>query len=376
MSRPHVFSLFLSPLLLYFLIKKSPWLVFLSCFLISFIHASLFWISFVVFGVFFIFDFFKNRKISWFEIAGLFFGSLFGLLLRPHPFGGLKLVYIQLVDLIFAKNAGVPLKFGRELLPLSSADIFFQFLPLFFLFLFFIFFFFWSSRRGYFSEVSSGKKIAVLSFLSLSLIFFFLSLFVARRSLDFFSVFAVLFVALVFSLTFEKIDFPSKKIIIFSLLSAFFLIAAGRSVYVFSLFVKNSEPADKFKEISLWLKDNSKEGDIVFHSYWDNFPNLFFWNRKNYYISGMDPIFSYSFNENLYWENYFIAYRGEPFTCGYIRCTEEMIKDVHSALKNDFRASYLVLEYRRSPNFIKNVEKLNGFEKVFSTDKEVIYKIN
>jgi hypothetical protein len=199
---------------------------------------------------------------------------------------------------------------------------------------------------------------------------------VARRSNDFFSVFIVVSAALGFSSSFKENWHFSFKASIFSLAFVFLLVFSARSLYVVSLFVENSEPAEKFKEVSLWLKDNSKKGEIVFNSYWDNFPNLFFWNDDNYYIGGMDPIFQYAFSENLFWKNYFIAYRGEPFTCGSIRCTKEMVEDVYPVLKNDFRASYLVLEYRRSPNFIKNIESLSGFEKVFSTDKEVVYKIN
>ena len=38
-------------------------------------------------------------------------------------------------------------------------------------------------------------------------------------------------------------------------------------------------------------------------------------------------------------------------------------------------ASYIILEYRRSPNFIKVADSSPNFEKVFSTPTEVVYKI-
>ncbi|MDD4761701.1 MAG: hypothetical protein PHZ25_01610 [Candidatus Pacebacteria bacterium] len=375
MSRPHTLTLALFALLLLFLSNKSFIKSFFVSFLVSFIHASLFWVSFLIFFIVFLVEIWQEKKIYWLSGLSVFLGSFLGFILRPNPFGSLKLVYIQIVDIIFAKGIGAPLNFGRELLPLTFSDVYFQFLPLFLVFLIVIFFFF-KFIFNRFLEIRMEERIVFLSSFFLSVIFVLLSFFVARRSNDFFSVFIIISAALGFSFFFKKNWQYSLKVILFSLFSFFLLISASRSVYVFSLFIKNSEPADKFKEVSLWLKENTNKGEIVFHSYWDNFPNLFFWNDHNYYISGMDPIFQYSFNESLFWKNYFIAYRGEPFTCGSIRCTKEMVEDVYSVLKNDFHASFFVLEYRRSPNFIKNIENLSGFEKVFSTDKEVVYKIN
>ncbi|MFA5173108.1 MAG: hypothetical protein WC435_01745 [Candidatus Paceibacterota bacterium] len=377
MSRPHTLTLALFALLLLFLSDKSFYKVFFVSFFVSFLHASLFWVSFLIFFIVFLVGIWREKKIYWLGGLSVFLGSSFGFLLRPNPFGSLKLVYIQIIDLFFAKQIGAPLKFGRELLPLTFSDVYFQFLPLFAVSSLVVFFFFKFFFGGdSLDKIKPVEKIVFLSSVFLSAIFFLLSFFVARRSNDFFSVFIVISSALGFSFFFKENWRYYLKIAVFSLASLFLLVSAMRSVYVLSLFIKNSESSDKFKEVSLWLKDNTKEGEIVFNSYWDNFPNLFFWNVHNYYIGGMDPIFQYVFNENLFWKNYFIAYRGEPFTCGSIRCTEEMIEDVYPVLKNDFRASYLVLEYRRSPNFIKNIENLPGFEKVFSTDKEVIYKIN
>ena len=89
----------------------------------------------------------------------------------------------------------------------------------------------------------------------------------------------------------------------------------------------------------------------------------------------MDPIFSYIFDESLYWQNYFIAYTGQPFTCSKIRCTVEEAIDIHYSLANNFGASYIIIEPRRSPNTSKNLKELEGFDLVFLNDTEEIYKI-
>ena len=379
MCRPHIFSFIFSLFLLFSLSSGLFWWSFLFSFFLAFFHVSLFWLSFLVFSVVFIFKLWLSKKIFLSDFFSVFLGSVAGLFLRPNPLGSLKLAYIQIFDLILAKRAGIPLKFGRELLPLSSSDIIFQFLPLAAIFFFSIFLFINLARNEKFFSLAVEEKIFLFSSSFLSFVFLLLSFFVARRSADFLSIFLLLSFSILFSLwlkdVFKKTKNKRFKIIIFSASLIFLLISAARSIYVVSLFEKNSDSPDKFKEISLWLKDNTKPGEIVYNSYWDNFPNLFFWNWQNYYRGGMDPIFQYSFSQDLFWKNYFIAYRGAPYTCGKIRCTESEVEDASLVLKRDFHASYIILEYRRSPNFIKVADSSPNFEKVFSTPTEVVYKI-
>jgi len=372
MSRPHILSLTLSLFIFYFLIKKNRLGIFFSALLLSFFHASLFWLSFFVAFFFFLTSLILKEKINWLDLSFLSLGSLIGIFLRPNPLGSLKLIYVQIVEIILVKKANLPLKFGRELYPIDFSDVYFQFIPLALIFILSSVLLFYL-----FKNLNQSQKISSLSAFLISFFFLLMSFFIARRSLTNFSVFSVLSLSLLSSFYFEKVSLNLKsKIFIYFFLFILLISSLGRSIYVVNLFLKNSDSAEKFKEVSLWLKENSKEGDIVFNSYWDNFPNLFFWNHKNYYRGGMDPIFQYSFNQNLFWKAYFIAYTGQPFTCGYIRCTEDMTEDIYDVLKNNFKASYVIVEKRRSPNLNKNLENLSKFENVFENNEEVLYKIN
>ena len=67
--------------------------------------------------------------------------------------------------------------------------------------------------------------------------------------------------------------------------------------------VNQAEPAAR------WLGANSNPGDVVFNFRWSYFPELFFWNTKNVYTSGMDPIFQYAFDPQLYLSGLKIAAR-------------------------------------------------------------------
>lgn len=64
-------------------------------------------------------------------------------------------------------------------------------------------------------------------------------------------------------------------------------------------------PIDKYADSSKYMADNSQPGDLVVTSDWDDFPPLFFYNSKNYYIAGLDPVFFYRQNPELYaeWAN-------------------------------------------------------------------------
>ena len=79
-----------------------------------------------------------------------------------------------------------------------------------------------------------------------------------------------------------------------------------QTLRIVSGYIKGLPPQDMFKEPATWLKENTNFGDIIFNTRWDNFSFLFFWNQHNHYINGMDPIFEYTFNKNLYIEHYFL----------------------------------------------------------------------
>ena len=56
-----------------------------------------------------------------------------------------------------------------------------------------------------------------------------------------------------------------------------------------------------YKNSASWLAQNSKKGEVVFHSDWDDFPVLFYYDTTNAYIAGLDPTFLYRQNKDRYW---------------------------------------------------------------------------
>ncbi|MEK7500520.1 MAG: hypothetical protein AAB642_00125, partial [Patescibacteria group bacterium] len=124
MTRPHLLSLALAAVLFSLLIRGRLIWIFVVSALLSWFHLSLFWIAVGLAGVVFAVRLIVNRKWLWRGSFAVTAGLLIGWLARPNPFGALKLVYIQVFQLITEKQSGLPLLFGRELFPLSTETLF------------------------------------------------------------------------------------------------------------------------------------------------------------------------------------------------------------------------------------------------------------
>lgn len=117
----------------------------------------------------------------------------------------------------------------------------------------------------------------------------------------------------------------------------------------------------KFQKASEWLKNNSEPGSIVFHSDWDEFPNLFYHNSNNYYIVGLDPTFMYNYNQDLYWQFVNIT-------------TGKQKENLPDILTNDFHAQYVLLEKDHETLDI-NINKFKRLKLVYEDNEAKIYEV-
>ncbi|MDP3799846.1 MAG: hypothetical protein Q8Q90_00275 [bacterium] len=374
MMRPHLLSLGLLLLLFYFLLKKNDKLILVASFFIAWVHLSLSWVSILILGVVLLVQLIIERKLYWPSALYTLVGTFLGWLARPNPLGAIKLAYIQVVELMLQKQQEATLLFGREIFPLAPQTLFQNFLAFMILWFFAILVFvILSKKHPYILE-----NVRMWSFGIMSIIFFVLTLTTARRSHDIWIPFGVIFIALVLSEILKQTrrnNLYYSTILITSLVTLFLTIYTP---YKNNISLKeNAIEPNKFKEAALWLKENSQEKDIVFNVRWSDFPMLFYWNQKNYYIGGMDPIFQYSFSQNLYWKFHYIsADEVTKYTCATPACTKEMLEDTYTVLKNDFKAKYVFLEKQRNPLFYYYLENTpQNYEKKIDTKSEAVYLI-
>lgn len=409
MVRPHMLSLALAILLFSFFIKGKWWQIFLAGLGLAFFHSSFFWVGFLIVFLVFILRYlagilkkdespvtvlprneFAKQMLrgspqaahaSWkfdvFKALSLLGGTATGFFLRPNPFSAVKLLYTQVFQLLFEKSGNLPLLFARELSPLSFSTLSKTSALFLLLWASAIIFLFWTvyKQRRLLRKVFLDQWVVLGSSGLFSLIFFFLSLFVARRSYIWWVSFGGIFIGAFYSyvLVLKERWKETASVI----MAIFLLMMASYTAYQNGIsMARNAMPPERLKEAALWLKDNTKQGEIVFNTHWDNFSALFFWNQNNFYIGGMDPIFQYVYSPSLYWKFHYLS-KDEMVekTCGVYPCEPAFQEDTYAVLVRDFNAKYVLVEKKRNPVFYQFLGLSPKFEKKFENSKEAIFLV-
>lgn len=107
------------------------------------------------------------------------------------------------------------------------------------------------------------------------------------------------------------------------------------------------------KEAAVWLHENTNQGEIVFNTRWWDFPCLFFFNVKNYYVVGLDPIYMYNYDKNLYFL--------------YQNVVSGLAQNIPQVVKNRFQSKYILAHIENK----KLLEKL-----LTNKDTTLIFKNN
>ena len=335
MLRPQVVSLGLAVLLLAEIVLGNLRGVFVVAFAVAWVHLSLFFAPLILLGLYPVIKIFTDKELRWQEFVAGCAGLVAGWLLRPNPFGAASIAAVQVVDLGLAKLAHAPLEFGSELRPLALA-YYSNYLPFILLLSVGLLFLFRRAIAGKI-QFDAHKKLIVFVSAIVSLGFFLVAILFARRGFDFCSAFGVLLLALVYGQFLSR-----KKWAVSAILSTIFILAVYSAtqrhrVVALGWDVNQAEPAAR------WLGANSNPGDVVFNFRWSYFPELFFWNTKNVYTSGMDPIFQYAFDPQLYLAGLKIAAGRPSFLCPASSCADLAAEDGFKLLKERYRARYVYL---------------------------------
>ena len=152
-----------------------------------------------------------------------------GWLARPNPIGAIKLAYIQVVQLMVEKLNGIPFQFGSELKPGSHWSVLItEFLPIAILLILAI----WAWLKN--KHTLKSESILLWSSLILAMIFGGIFVFIARRSIDLFVGFGLIFAALSWSLFGSKIRHSNI------LLTVFFAVLAANTLYFANIYKKQA----------------------------------------------------------------------------------------------------------------------------------------
>ncbi len=141
------------------------------------------------------------------------------------------------------------------------------------------------------------------------------------------------------------------------------------NIHVTKFDLNNAVRADIYKGASEWLTHNTNQGDIIFNTRWDHFPQLFYWNQHNYFTVGLDPLFMYNYNSDLYrkWK----AITNEDRTKWEYTAVEAIVQ-------SDFHAHYIFIENARNPQLVKYLTEeatLGYSEQVYNDAYSSIFKV-
>lgn len=120
-----------------------------------------------------------------------------------------------------------------------------------------------------------------------------------------------------------------------------------------------------YKNAALWLKENAPDHETIFHGDWDDFPQLFYYNPDNYYLCGLDPIFMYAYDPEL-WLAWKTINRGESMHPDVVIKTR--FESRYAFLTKDLRKA--VEQFRQHPNMSIGYEDKHCI--VFQIHDEVV----
>jgi hypothetical protein len=350
-TRPQTLTMGLSALLLSALVTGSVVAAFLCGLAIAFVHLNVVPIIPVIVGAVAIAKGLSERRWEWRLWAAALGGAGAGLMLRPNPLGAARLEWVQIALHESVRLHHVPIGFGAEWppLPLSEWQTFTYLIAI------------WVGVSAIFLAALAiprphlGREDRTFLWCTfvLSVVCFIGTVAFTKRTAPFWVGFTVMFVAKGFSCFLDPrghapgqwLGKRSRAVI--SLVMVLLVMAMVRRWSVESSipgYVPFINPY-RMRAVALWLRDHGSKGKIVYNESWDMFPELFFWNPDDRYVWGLDPIFLYEYDADLYWKAHHLgAGEGTSHTWGTEGPPTGDEEDTYTVLRRDFKASAIVVD--------------------------------
>jgi hypothetical protein len=214
----------------------------------------------------------------------------------------------------------------------------------------------------------TGRKMDIRTGTGLlAALLFGLMLFQARRFIEYFPPFALIFAAFAWAPLFQRPEpafvSPAKPglrtlpVIILALAVTF---SAFKSLPATQESIRNSKPYDLYANASAWLEENSEAGERVFQTDWDDFPRLFYYNTHNTYLVGLDPTYMQLYDQESY-DLWVLITRGE-------------VDQPSQFIANHFHSHYVHSDLKHG-KFIRKAELDPGLYEVYRDDQAVIFEV-
>ncbi len=302
-----------------------------------------------------------KRKLVVAPLIASLIGIAVGLLLHPHHAHFISLMYDQLFQTGLGSSREVPV--GNEWLPFNL-DWFVRSNAILLLF--------WFVAITLEIDNALKKKIQTLPlWLHIVAIGFVILTLWHRRFVEYWAPFAALASAItlyhyIYDIKWQEFKDAIQNFwqirVLLVLLGFFIVLGVGWNLKQVYGSLQGGDQSDKYKEAALWLEQNSEPGDLVLNTQWDEFPQLFYWNSKNYYMVGLDPTFMYLYNQDLYWKWRKVADDKPDDWVSII--------DLHELIANELKAKYIFIDANRNEDLPKYIEDNDPGGLYFELHKE------
>lgn len=220
----------------------------------------------------------------------------------------------------------------------------------------------------------SGRKMEARTALGLfaALLFGFM-LFQARRFVEYFPPFALIFTAFAWAPLLETKSGSTQSNTsshgLVSLLQNFspvmlLFLAVASSIAVSMIpardAIDRSKPYGLYANAAAWLERNSPAGSRVFQTDWDDFPRLFFYNTHNTYLIGLDPTYLQLYDAELY-DLWVDITRGE-------------VENPSQVIATTFDSHYIHTDLSHR-DFLQVAGEDPGLKEVYRDDQAVIFQV-
>lgn len=207
-----------------------------------------------------------------------------------------------------------------------------------------------------------GKRIdrSTLTTFLLAVAFGYL-LFKARRFVEYYPAFALIFAALSAGplLARETVAARFRRLIPVGLIAALIVplvVTLGDARTAMA----RSKPADLYAAASTWLKQNTPPGSMVFQTDWDDFTRLFFYDTSNLYTLGLDPTYMELYDADLY--------------NTWVQITQGKIDQPGAIIATRFGGEYVMTDLDHG-NFLRKAKDDPGLKEVYRDQYAAIFQV-
>jgi hypothetical protein len=201
----------------------------------------------------------------------------------------------------------------------------------------------------------------------LAALLFGVMMFNARRFVEYFPPFALIFAAFAWSAVFSFENRPLRTlwekaqtfapVIILALAT---VVGVVKAFPVVQNQMAESKPYDLYAGASFWLLQNTEEGELIFQTDWDDFPRLFYQNTYNTYLAGLDPTYLQIYDEELYNE--------------WVSITRGKVENPSGLIRSRFGSRFVISDLNHD-SFIEQAENDPNMREVYRDDQSVLYEV-